>query len=112
MRIIDGWHVLIQTSDHTWGFGAISILFILIGLICLLCCLNNKDKRIFSIFCIMLAISYMMMACHCKPITKTITEYLIECDETAQVNDFFNRFELQKVVDESHYIVRIKNWNN
>ena len=112
MRIVDGWHVVIQTNTHTWGFGVISIFFILIGLICLLCCLDNRNKRILNIFCIMLAISYMIMACHCKPITKTITEYLIECDETAQVNDFFNRFELQKVVDKSRYIVRIKDWNS
>ena len=111
MRIIDGWHVMIKTG-YTWGFGLTSIIFIILGLGCLICCLNNKNDRILNIFCIIIAIGYMACACYCKPINKTITEYKIECDGTAQVNDFFNRFELQEIIDESHYIVRTKDWRD
>lgn len=111
MRIVDGWHVIIKTG-YTWGFGLISIIFIILGLCCLIYCLNNKKNQILNIFWIIIAIGCMVCACYCKPITKTITEYKIECDETAQVNDFFNRFELQEIIDESHYIVRTKNWRD
>ena len=111
MRIVDGWHTIIKMG-YTWGFGWTSIFFIIIGLCCLAYCLNNKNHRIFNIFCVVIAIGYMVCAYYCKPVTKTVTEYLIECNETAQVNDFFDRFELQEIVDESHYIVRIKNWKD
>ena len=110
MRIVDGWYVIIKMG-YTWGFGPISIIFILFGLLCLYICIKTNDNWAFS-FCLILAICYMAIACHCKPITKTIIEYKIECDETAQVNDFFNRFELQEIIDESHYIVRTKNWRD
>lgn len=111
MRIIDGWHVMIKIGHNTWGFGPMSIIFILFGLLCLYICIKTDSKWAFS-FCLILAIGYIVCACYCKPITKTITEYKIEYDDTAKVNDFFNRFELQEIVDESHYIVRIKNWKD
>ena len=110
MRIIDGWHVIINLG-YNWGFGPISILFILFCFLCLYICLKTNNNLVFIIYLIF-AICYMAFACHCKPITKTITEYKIECDETAQVNDFFNRFELQEIIDGSHYIVRTKDWRD
>ncbi len=111
MRIVDGWYVNVPLG-MTWGFDWISILFIIIGVLAFCAAYNIKHSLVFML--VMCFISTFCFVCsfHCKPVEKIVTEYKIECDENAKVNDFFNRFELQEIVDESHYIVRQKDWRD
>lgn len=111
MRIIDGWYVNILLG-RTWGFSWVSILFIIIGVLAFLAAYNAKEPSFAIISLYILAAASFLCAGHAKPVEKIVTEYKIECDDTAKVNDFFNRFELQEVVDETHYIVRQKDWRD
>ena len=111
MRIIDGWYVNVLVG-RTWGFDWISILFIIIVVLAF-CAAYNIRKPLFPVIMFyILGLSSFICAFHCKLVEKIITEYKIECNDTAKVNDFFNRFELQEVVDETHYIVRQKDWRD
>lgn len=111
MRIVDGWYVNVLIG-RTWGFDWISILFIIVVILAF--CAAYNIKRPLAPVLAMCFIGTVCFVCafHCKPVEKIITEYKIECDDTAKVNDFFNRFELQEVIDETHYIVRQKNWRD
>lgn len=111
MRIVDGWYVTIDLG-RTWGFGWISILFIIITILSIFSAYNMRKPLFPVIMLYILGLCSFICAFHCKPVEKIITEYKIECDDTAKVNDFFNRFELQEVVDETHYIVRQKDWRD
>jgi len=111
MRIIDGWYVNVFVG-RTWGFSWISITFIIIAILAFGAAYNIKRPLGFVLIMCFLGIFWLIFACHCKPVEKIVTEYKIECDDTAKVNDFFNRFELQEIVDETHYIVRQKDWRD
>lgn len=111
MRIVDGWYVNVLI-ERTWGFSWISITFIIIAILAFVAAYNIQRPLGFVL--IMLFLGTLCLGCsvYCKPVEKVVTEYKIECDDTAKVNDFFNRFELQEVIDESHYIVRQKDWRD
>ena len=111
MRIVDGWYVTVLIG-RTQGFDWISILFIIVAILAFRAAYDIKNLLGFVL--IMLFLGTLCLGCsiYCKPVEKIITEYKIECDDTAKVNDFFNRFELQEVIDESHYIVRQKDWRD
>lgn len=111
MRIIDGWYVTINLGK-TWGFGWTSILFIIITILAFGAGYNMKKPLGYVFIMYFLGLFSFICAFYCKPVEKIVTEYKIECDDTAKVNDFFNRFELQEVVDETHYIVRQKDWRD
>lgn len=111
MLIIDGWNVS-EFVGYTWGLGWFSIFFIIISIFIFLAAYFIKRPLIIVIFLYLVAIFSLVCACHMKPITKNIIEYKIECNDEAKVNDFFDRFELQKVIDDTHYIVRQKNWKD
>lgn len=111
MRIVDGWYVNILVG-RTWGFGWISITFIIIAILAFGAAYNIKRPLGFVLIMLFMGIFCLVFSIHCKPVEKIVTEYKIECDDTAKVNDFFNRFELQEVVDGTHYIVRQKDWKD
>ena len=111
MRIVDGWYVNVLIG-RTWGFDWISILFIIVSILSFGAGYNIKKPLGYVFIMYFLGMFCLVFACHCKPVEKIVTEYKIECDDTAKVNNFFNRFELQKVVDETHYIVRQKDWED
>jgi len=111
MRIIDGWYVNVLIG-RTWGFDWISILFIIVAILAFGAAYNIKKPLGFILIMLFMGAFGLVGSVHCKPVEKIITEYKIECDDTAKVNDFFNRFELQEVVDETHYIVRQKDWRD
>lgn len=111
MRIVDGWPVQVFMG-RTWGVSWISILFIIIGIIAIMAAVNLKRFTYPVIIFCFLAVFCFLAACHAKPIYKNVIEYKIECNEYATVNDFFHRFELQEIIDESHYLVRERNWEN
>lgn len=111
MRIIDGWYVNIPIG-RTWGFDWISIVFIIMAILAFIAAYNIKRPLGFVLTMLFMGIFFSVFSIHCKPVEKIITEYKIECDDTAKVNDFFNRFELQEVVDGTHYIVRQKDWRD
>lgn len=111
MRIIDGWYVTIALG-RTWGFSWISILFLIVAVLAFYAAYNIKYPLVHVLVMCFLGIFCFVCSFHCKPVEKIVTEYKIECDDTAKVNDFFNRFELQEVIDEIHYIVRQKNWRD
>lgn len=107
MRIIDGWYVTVLIG-RTWGFDWISILFIIVAILAFRAAYDIKNMLGFVLIMIFLGTLCLGCSVYCKPVEKVVTEYKIECDDTAKVNDFFNRFELQEVIDETHYIVRQK----
>ena len=111
MRIVDGWYVNVLVG-RTWGFSWISILFLIVTVLAFGAAYNIKRPLGFVLIMLFMGIFGLIGSVHCKPVEKIVTEYKIECDDNAKVNDFFNRFELQKVVDESHYIVRQKDWRD
>lgn len=111
MRIIDDWYVTVLVG-RTWGFDWISILFIIVAILAFRAAYDIKNMLGFVLIMIFLGTLCLGCSVYCKPVEKIVTEYKIECDDTAKVNDFFNRFELQEVVDETHYIVRQKDWRD
>lgn len=111
MRIIDDWYVTVLVG-RTWGFDWISILFIIVAILAFRAAYDIKNMLGFVLIMIFLGTLCLGCSVYCKPVEKIITEYKIECDDTAKVNDFFNRFELQEVIDETHYIVRQKDWRD
>lgn len=111
MRIVDGWPVQVFMG-RDWGVSWISILFIIIGFMAIMAAIDIKHFTFPQIVLYLLAAVCLLAACHAKPIYKNIIEYKIECNEYATVNDFFHRFELQEVIDESHYLVRERDWEN
>lgn len=111
MRIVDGWYVTVLVG-RTWGFDWISILFIIVAILAFRAAYDIKNLLGFVLIMLFLGILCLVGSIHCKPVEKIVTEYKIECDDTAKVNDFFNRFELQEIVDETHYIVRQKDWRD
>lgn len=111
MRIIDGWYVNVLVG-RTWGFDWISILFLIVAILAFGAAYNIKRPLVPVLVMCLLGTFCFVCAFYCKPVEKIVTEYKIECDNNAKVNDFFNRFELQEVVDETHYIVRQKDWRD
>jgi len=97
---------------RTWGFDWISILFIIVAILAFRAAYDIKNMLGFVLIMIFLGTLCLGCSVYCKPVEKIVTEYKIECDDTAKVNDFFNRFELQEVIDETHYIVRQKDWRD
>lgn len=123
MRIIDGWYINIITGT-TWGFdswvtGVLVILIIITGIACLEALhkasnITKSDKIAKAILIGFVVIScgfIISTAAHTKPVYKQVLEYKIECTDVT-ANKFFEVFELQEQVDETHYIVRQKNWRD
>lgn len=111
MRIVDSQYVTVLIG-RTWGFDWISILFIIVAILAFRAAYDIKNMLGFVLIMIFLGTLCLGCSVYCKPVEKIVTEYKIECDDTAKVNDFFNRFELQEVIDETHYIVRQKDWRD
>lgn len=96
MRIVDGWYVNILIG-RTWGFGWISILFIIITILSLFAAYNMRKPLFPVIMLYILGLFSFICAFHCKPVERIITEYKIECDDTAKVNIFLTDLNYKKL---------------
>lgn len=117
MRFVDGWHVPIQVGT-TWGYDnfsdIIALVFLLIfgGIVIYYLIKKNDGLAKLTIIAVLLICGIGTILCfHSKPVNKITIEYKVEC-YNVDVNRFFEVFELQSIVDETHYIVREKNWRD